>query len=151
MVISLTIFGPSKINVSSWFHFSSKIVFCYFHISIPHLPCWTVTKWTSYSCLCEKMFWFHPITTVVKILSLYCWIYISDMKIIPMTKEMHKYLFCKNKGYCCSGSSPKRTFMRIFQMDQKLFCHVNILGHEVYFPSHMFLLSHKTRCYLHLY
>ena len=31
-------------------------------------------------------------------------------------------------------------------MDQKSFCHVNVLGNELCFPSQMFLLCHKTEC-----
>ena len=36
-------------------------------------------------------------------------------------------------------------------MDQKSFCHVNVLGHELYFPIMLYLLHHKTRCPLNLY
>ena len=44
-------FLPRKINRSSWFSFSTRIVSCYFPISIPHLLYWITTRCVSHYSL----------------------------------------------------------------------------------------------------
>ena len=61
-----------------------------------------------------KFDWFHHRTIVIKILSLDFFIDISVIKPIPMMIKIHEYLFCNNKRYYCSGSSPESTFMYTF-------------------------------------
>ena len=73
MDFSLTVFWPRKINICSWLYFSSKIVSCYYLISIPHLLNCIVNRWASHSFICE-MFWFHSITIVIKVLCFVCFI-----------------------------------------------------------------------------
>ena len=68
MAFSLTLFGPRKTKIPSWFFF--KKIFLLFSDFYPSLPSWNVTKWSSYSCLCEKISWFHPRTIVMKILGI---------------------------------------------------------------------------------
>ena len=48
MTFSLTNCSPRKINKSSWFSFYTKIVSCYFPISIPQLLYWIITRCVSY-------------------------------------------------------------------------------------------------------
>ena len=48
-------------------------------------------------------------------------------------------------------SFPKSTFMIFFLIEQISLFHVNVLIHELCFPSQMFSLRHKTQCPLPLY
>ena len=68
-----------------------------------------------------------------------------------MMIEMQEYLFCEDKVYYCSISYPMNTFMDFFQMDQISLFHVNVLRHDLCFPSQMFSLHHKTQCLHPLY
>ena len=127
MASSLTVFVPRKINISSWIIFSSNFFFCYFHISIPHIAYWTVIKGSYYSYFFEKK-WFHPITIVIKILSLDLLLFIYFLlNQSPRRYKCTNMFLVRIKDITALGPLQRVPSWKKIQMDQKSFCHVNIL------------------------
>ena len=150
MTFSLTKFWPREINKSSWFSFSTKIVSCYFPISIPKLLYWITTIYVSHS-FCTKHFGFTPVPSPSIFFNLSVVFIYPLLNRSPWRKKCKNICFVGIKEITALHPLQRAPTWNVFQIDQISFFHVNVLRRRLYSPSQIFSLHHKTQCPLHLY
>ena len=120
----------------------------------PTFPSWILMITfisTHFSCslFWEKCLGFTPVPSSSRYLDL-IFEFIYQLKIDPHDEWNAHFL--KNKGYYFSYVLSKDNLNgSIFKINSWLFCHINVLGRELFSPSLSVFIRHKTMFPLRLY
>ena len=153
MAFSLTVLGSRKRDISSWFYIYSKMFFYFFHMSIPYVFSWSITKLIQffYQCFWETLFGLTFIQSSPRYLVLIIEFIYRQWKRSPRQQKFTNIVVKEYRIFLICVFSKENLHGIIFQTKPKSLFHVNVLVHSIFLPSLSVVLRHILLCNLHLY